>query len=97
MAPAPVRRIVLDLLKPHDPTTLEFAQLVAETDGVTGVNATIIEVDAEVENLKLTIEGDDIDYDAVEAAVTELGGSVHSIDQVACGDHLVEESETPQD
>ena len=37
------------------------------------------------------------DYEAVEATIDELGGNVHSIDQVACGDHLIEESETPQD
>ena len=97
MAPAPLRRIVLDLLKPHDPTTLEFAQRIADADGVTGVNATVIEVDAEVENVKFTVEGDAIDFDAVEAVITELGGSLHSIDQVACGERLVEESETPQD
>ena len=97
MAPAPLRRVVLDLLKPHEPTTLEFAQRIADADGVTGVNATVIEVDSEVENLKVTVEGDAIDFDAVEEAITELGGSLHSIDQVACGERLVEESETPQD
>ena len=97
MAPAPLRRVVLDLLKPHDPTTLEFARRIADADGVRGVNATVIEVDAEVENVKLTVEGDAIDFDAVEAVVAELGGSLHSVDQVACGERLVEESETPQD
>ena len=97
MATAPIRRVVLDLLKPHEPTTLEFARRVAGTDGVTGVNVTVIEVDAEVENVKMTVEGDDVDFDAVQAAIDELGGSLHSIDQVACGERLVEESETPQD
>jgi hypothetical protein len=94
---AAIRRVVVDLLKPHDPTTLEFASRIADARGVTGVNATVLEVDAEVENVKLTVEGEAIDFDAVEAAVTSLGGSIHSVDQVACGDHLVEESETPQD
>ena len=97
MADAPIRRLVLDLLKPHDPTTVEFARHVAAVDGVTGVNAMVIEVDADVENLKLTVEGDDVDFDGVEAAISALGGSLHSVDEVACGDHLVEESETPQD
>lgn len=97
MATAPLRRVVLDLLKPHEPTTLEFARRVAAADGVTGVNVTVIEVDSEVENVKMTVEGDDVDFDAVEEAISELGGSLHSIDQVACGDRLVEESETPQD
>ena len=97
MAEAPIRRVVLDLLKPHEPTTLEFAREVAGADGVTGVNVTVIEVDAEVENVKMTVEGDDVDFDAVSEAIDALGGSLHSIDQVACGDRLVEESETPQD
>lgn len=26
-----------------------------------------------------------------------LGGSVHSVDQVICGEHMVEETKTPQD
>ena len=97
MSGAPIRRIVLDLLKPHEPTTLEFARRVASTDGVTGVNVSVIEVDAEVENVKMTVEGEDVDFEAVESVIAELGGSLHSIDQVACGDRLVEESETPQD
>jgi hypothetical protein len=97
MEPAPIRRVVLDLLKPHEPSTIEFAREIAGVEGVTGVNAMVIEVDAEVENIKVTVEGDAIDFPAVEAAVAELGGSLHSVDQVACGEHLIEESETPQD
>jgi len=89
--------VVLDLLKPHEPGTVEFARRVAGAGGVSGVNATVLEVDAEVENVKLTVEGEDVDVAAVQAVIAELGGSLHSVDQVACGDHLVEESPTPQD
>jgi len=94
---APIRRLVLDLLKPHRPTSIEFARRVSELPGVSGTNAVLVEVDEEVQNVKLTVEGEEIDYEAVEATIDELGGNVHSIDQVACGDHLIEESETPQD
>lgn len=52
---APIRRVVLDLLKPHEPTTLEFARRVAGAEGVTGVDVSVIEVDAEVENVTGTI------------------------------------------
>jgi len=54
-------------------------------------------VDAEVENIKVTVEGDAIDFPAVEAAVDELGGSLHSVDQVACGEYVVEERTVPQE
>jgi hypothetical protein len=93
----PVARLVVDVLKPHQPTTIEFTQRVANADSVAAVNATLIELDQKVKNLKLTIEGDAIDYDEVEAVIEDAGGTIHSIDQVVCGDRMVEEAPTPQD
>jgi hypothetical protein len=94
---AQIRRLVVDVLKPHEPPTLAFAQQVAEVESVAGVNATLIELDREVQNVKLTVEGDSVDYDAVEAAIEDAGGSVHSVDQIACGEYIVEDAPTPQD
>ncbi|APW99629.1 hypothetical protein CHINAEXTREME_18450 [Halobiforma lacisalsi AJ5] len=93
----PIRRVVLDVLKPYEPDILEFTAAVADCESVDGVNAVLVETDREVQTLKLTIEGDDVDTDAVEGTVETVGGSVHSIDQVVCGDRLVEQSGTPQD
>lgn len=89
--------MVLDTLKPHEPSSVEFAEHVADCPGVGGVNAMLVESDRDVDTLKLTVEGDDVDYDAVTDAIQDLGGSVHSVDEVACGDRLVEESATSQD
>lgn len=94
---APTRRVVFDLLKPHEPSLLELADRIADLHGVEGVNATLLELDREVQNVKLTVEGDDVEFSAVEAAIEDMGGSLHSIDQVACGDRLVEDVPTPQD
>lgn len=92
-----IRRIVLDVLKPHEPSILEFAERVAEADGVEGTNAILVEIDEEVQNIKITVEGEDIDYDVLKDVIEELGGSVHSIDEIVCGERMVEESKTPQD
>jgi uncharacterized protein len=94
---AAIRRLVFDVLKPHEPPTVDLAEQVADTDGITGVNATLIEIDQDVQNLKLTIEGEAIEYELVRSVIEDAGGSIHSIDQVACGEHLIEESATPQD
>ncbi len=88
-----VRRLVLDLLKPHDPDAVTFAESVAGCEGVSGVNVVLLETDKEVQNVKMTIEGDLIPVDTVE----DLSGTVHSIDEVVCGDIIVEASATPQD
>lgn len=92
-----IRRLVVDVLKPHEPPMLPFTQQVADVESVTGVNATLIELDQEVQNVKITVEGDAVDYDAVKTVIEDAGGSIHSVDQVACGEHIVESAPTPQD
>lgn len=92
-----IRRIVIDVLKPHEPEMVEIATAVSESDGVAGVNASLIETDREVQNVKLTVEGEDVDPDDVEAIVDRVGGTVHSYDEVVCGERMIETSTTPQD
>jgi len=94
---AAVRRLVIDVLKPHDPPLLVFTDQVAETESVEGVTSSLIELDQEVQNIKLTFEGEDLDFAAVEEKIENLGGSVHSVDQVACGDYVVTDRRTLQD
>ncbi|MEF8818840.1 MAG: DUF211 domain-containing protein [Haloferacaceae archaeon] len=78
--------LVLDLLKPHEPDLATFARGVAQAPGVTTVVATRAATDREVETVEVAVEGTDLDLDAVEAQVVDLGGSVHSVDEVVCRD-----------
>jgi hypothetical protein len=92
-----LRRLVLDVLKPLDPSIVTLVQVLADLAGVDGVNISIYEIDRRVENAKITIEGHDLRYDEVVAVIEENGGSVHSIDEVAAGKVLIEDVVTPQD
>ena len=92
-----IRRLVLDVLKPHEPTIIELASQLSENSGVEAVNISIYEIDRRVENAKITIEGTDIAYGDVERVIQENGGTVHSIDEVVAGKMIIEDAETPQD
>ena len=92
-----LRRIVLDVLKPLEPSLLKFSARIDTVDCVDSVTASLIELDTEVENVKLMIEGADLDYGAIEEAINGLGGTVHSVDQVAYGEYVVKEQRTLQD
>lgn len=94
---AAVRRLVIDVLKPHDPSVLEFTNQVAETPEVHGVTSSLIELDQEVQNIKLTFEGEDLNFAAIKAEIEHLGGTIHSVDQVACGEYIVTDQRTLQD
>lgn len=92
-----VKRLVLDVLKPHRPNMLELAASISDLEGVTGVNLSLYEVDQQTENVKITIEGNDLDYETIRDIIEDLGAVVHSIDEVAAGEKLIEEVETLQD
>ena len=77
-----VKRIMLDVLKPHQPNALEFSQAIAKAGEDYRVRLTVIEMDENTETLQLEVEGSIIDFEAIETAITSMGGSLHSIDQV---------------
>jgi len=92
-----IRRLVLDTLKPHEPGIIEMSKAISDLDGITAVNISIYEIDRKVENAKITIEGDDISYQSVLSIITEMGATVHSIDEVVAGRKIIEDASTPQD
>lgn len=87
---APVRRIVLDVLKPHDPELVEFAQETGSVEGVDAVDVSLIELDRKVQNVKVVVKGEDLDDERLERAVEALGATVHSVDEVACGEYRID-------
>lgn len=94
---ANIRRLVLDTLKPHAPSSIVFASKLGDLDGVDSVNLSVYEVDLKVENVKITLEGASIDFDAVQDAIVQLGGAVHSIDEVVAGKEIIDDPQTLQD
>jgi hypothetical protein len=92
-----IKRLVLDVLKPHHPSIIDLANRLSVVEGVSGVNCTLDEVDQETESIKITIEGAAINYEDVEEVIIDSGAVIHSVHSVSAGKKLVEEVETPQD
>jgi len=87
----------MDVLKPLEPSIVELAQVLSDLEGVDGANISIYEIDRRVENAKITIEGHHLNYQNIVRVIEENGGAVHSIDEVAAGNVLIEDVITPQD
>ncbi len=92
-----IRRLVLDVLKPHKPSVVELSEALSHLDGVEGVNVIIYEIDQEVENVKIIVAGVSISFEDIKSKLEELGATIHSVDEVAAGKRIVEEVMTPQD
>ncbi len=94
---ANIRRLVLDVLKPHTPNLIDLAVQIADLEGVIGVDISLKEMDQKVENVKITCEGDNINFEQIERVIIMNGASIHSIDKVSAGTSLIEEVTTQQD
>jgi len=92
-----IKRLILDVLKPHNPNLIELAEALSNIEGVEGVNAIVYEIDQQVENAKIIIAGNSIDFENVKKKLEEMGATIHSVDEVAAGKIVIEEVRTPQD
>ena len=79
---ATITRLVLDVLKPHQPSIVEFAVALTKVKGVERVDSSVVEMDAETETIKVVVEGKDLEVDAIAEVIRDLGGVVHSVDAV---------------
>lgn len=92
-----IRRLVLDVLKPHNPGIVELSNELSELDGIDGINIVTYEIDQEVENVKIILGGSNINFETVKEKLESLGAAIHSVDEVAAGRKIIEEVRTPQD
>ncbi len=79
---ASTRKIILDVLKPHQPNTVDFASALADLSPDYQVRLTVIEVDEKTETIIVVLEGENIEFDPVNDLIKKMGASIHSIDEV---------------
>ncbi len=89
--------MVLDVLKPHEPSNVLLAIKLSEIENVEGVNLVLREMDRSTETLKITIVGDNLNFDKIKKVLEDFGAVIHSIDEIVAGKSIVESVETEQD
>ena len=92
-----LKRLVLDVLKPHNPNVVELSLALSGLEGIEGVNIIIYEIDQQVENAKVIVAGNNIDFEMLKKKLEQMGATIHSVDEVAAGRRIIEEVRTPQD
>ncbi|GLI33948.1 DUF211 domain-containing protein [Desulforhabdus amnigena] len=86
-----IRRLVLDVDKAMArPPIIDIAQAISACPGVEAVNITVTEIDVETIGMDVIIEGQDLNYDLIAKAIESTGAVVHSIDQLVCGQRIIE-------
>jgi hypothetical protein len=90
----PIRRLVIDVLMPLEPSIVECAEKISKLEKTDGANVHVLEIDEKTKTVEITIEGQDLSFDSIKEIIEKMGGSVHSIDRVAAGSRIVESKVT---
>jgi len=92
-----LKRLVLDVLKPHKPSVVELSLELSRLKGIDAINVIMNEIDQQVENVKIIVAGTNINFESLKNKLEEMGATIHSVDEVAAGKRIVESVRTPQD
>jgi len=84
-----LRKLVLDVLIPFEVPKIEFTKRLSQIKGVEGVDVLIQEVERKVETAKITLEGEEIDFDSVKDLLEKTGASLQSLDRISAGKRIV--------
>ncbi len=76
----------LDVLKPNEPSIIDFCLALSEGKGVKGVDVLVREVDRKVETVRIMVNGKNLDFAEVKNIIESLGASIHSVDHVSSGE-----------
>lgn len=86
-----IRRMQLDVDKAMArPDLLELADAIDGSPGIEALNITVSEIDLETVGLEVTVEGEQIDAQALVKAIERVGAAVHSIDELVVGTRIID-------
>jgi hypothetical protein len=86
-----IRRLSLDVdTAIAGPGIVAIAQAIDVVQGVQSLNVTVSEIDLETIGTDVTVEGENIDHEALRKAIEAAGAVVHSIDHIVAGDSVLE-------
>ena len=86
---AGIKRLVLDVLIPLNMPSDKLCLKLSAVKGVEGVDVLVQEVERKVEAAKITVEGDNLDFEGIRNVLDESGASLQSLDRITCGKRIV--------
>ena len=82
---SPIKLLVLDVLKPHNPNIVDFGKNLALANGIENIDVSVYAVDERTETVKVVLEGVSLDFDKIRATIEDSGAVVHSVDKICIG------------
>lgn len=87
--PLKIVKIVLDVMSPAQQLIVDLVEILSKIDSVARVDITLSELERDVEDFKVTLEGYGLDYERIRRAIKEFGGVIRNVDNVISAEEYV--------
>lgn len=77
-----IARIVLDVMSPAQQSMVDLAEKLKKVDGILQIDITLSELEKNVEDFKITLDGFGLDYEKIRDVIKDFGAVIRNIDSM---------------
>lgn len=75
-------KIVLDVMSPATQSIVDLVEVLSSNENVSKVDVTLSELEKNVEDFKVTMEGNDLDFEKIRETIKDFGAVIRNVDNV---------------
>jgi hypothetical protein len=87
-------KIILDVMSPAQQSIVDLVESLSAIDGIAKVDIALSELEKNVEDFKVTLEGYNLDYNKIQEAIKEFGAVIRNVDNVISAEDYVPQQDS---
>ena len=76
-------------MSPAQQSMVELAEKLSKIEGITQVDVTLQELEKNVEDFKVTLEGYDLDYEKTREVIKDFGAVIRNVDSITSAEQYI--------
>lgn len=77
-----ITRIVLDVMSPAQQSMVDLVEQLSKIEGISQVDITLQELEKNVEDFKVTVDGYGLNYEKIREALKDFGAVIRNVDHM---------------
>ena len=75
-------KIVLDVMSPASQSIVDLVEILSENENVFTVDVTLSELEKNIEDFKVTMDGNGLNFEEIRGSIKEFGAVIRNVDNV---------------
>ena len=87
-------KLVLDVMSPAQQSIVDLVKTLSENDNVARVDIMLSELEKNVEDFKVTMEGDGLDFEKISDTIRAFGAVIRNVDNVISAEEYISKQDS---